>query len=602
MNQKLPKPYWQGIFLLGCLILSAIAYHGVWTADFIGLDDPLYVSQNRIVQMGLTRTGFRWALTATHASTWQPLVWISYMLDVSLQGMNPAGFHLTNLLLHLLTVVLVFLVTRKISRSPVAAGIATLLFALHPVHVETVAWVSERKGLISTFFACLAILAYTQYTETQKLRYYCSTFGCMAFGLMAKPMVLTLPFIFLLLDIWPLRRAKTWHGLIANNAKLLTEKMPFLLLTLGSVIITSYTQWKGGSFLGFDIIPLSSRIANAAISLWRYLWHLVYPVRLSVLYPHPVHWPWWMGLSALLALSGFIYLLWIHKGRFPWVVWGFAWFFISLLPVLGITQFGWHAMADRFLYLPAMGIYLAAGMTLAPAWQRKPATVVISIIVLAGILLWQTQRQTRYWQNSITLFTRAVAVTRNNWIMHNSLGAAWSHAGRYAEANQHFEKALAIKPDNPKALFNLGHVRFVQQRWDDAAALFEQSLALESNYQARFNLAVTHTRRGALREARETYLNLLESHPQHIPALLNLGKLYRDEEKYAQALACYRMVKRLDPANQQARTGIAIAMLATADDPMPAIAELISLLDEDPGNADAREALNRAIHGNPQYF
>ncbi len=583
--------------MLGCLILSVIAYHRVLTADFIGLDDPLYVSQNRIVQMGLTRTGFRWALTATHASTWQPLVWISYMLDISLQGTNATGFHLTNLLLHLFNVVLVFLLTRKISRSPFAASIATLLFALHPVHVETVAWIAERKGLISTAFACLAMLSYLQYSEHHKVRYYYVAFACLAFGLMAKPMVLTLPLLFLLLDIWPLQRLRTLRDLSPVKGQLLSEKIPFFFLSFGSAIITSYAQWQGGSFLGLATIPISSRIMNAAISLWRYLWHLIYPVRLSVFYPHPVHWPWWLGIAALLVLASLSNLLWKKRTSCPWGLWGAIWFISTLLPVLGFTQFGWHAMADRFLYFPAIGLYLAIGMIITPVWQQHKRATQAVIAIITTLLIWQTHRQTQYWQNSIALFRRAVEVTQDNWIMHNSLGTALSHTGKYAEASQHFEKALAVKPDNPKALFNLGHVRFVQERWDEAATLFQQSLALAPNYQARFNLAVTHTRRGALQEARAEYLQLLESHPQHVRSLLHLGRLYRKDGKYSQALACFRLVLEVDDTNQEARTGIAIVLLETGDDPMLAISKLIHLLEENASNADARAALNRAIHG-----
>ena len=589
----------QWLWVLFCLACAVIAYRGIFTADFVGLDDNVYVSQNRIVQEGLSREGVRWAFTAIHASTWQPLVWLSYMLDTSLQGFSPSSFHRTNLLLHLINTVLLFVLARKLTKNQVAAAIATLLFAIHPVHVESVAWIAERKGLISMAFGCLSLLAYMTYAESGKQRDFITAWITMALGLMAKPMLIPLPALYLLIDFWPVRRFQPKDDIRQQVTALLTEKIPFLILSLGSSLITSYAQYRGGSFLGLDTISLWGRISNAAISIWRYLWHLLYPVRLSVFYPHPVHWPLWISLLAILALLLCGYLLVRIRKTAPALVWGAVWFLAALLPVLGFNQFGWHAMADRFLYLPAVGLYLALGMILAKAYQRLKRPITLLGLVLVVLMAIQTHRQTTYWQNSITLFQRAVEVTRDNWVMYNSLGTALSHAGQYQEATQHFEKSLELNPENAKALFNLGHVRFVQERWDEAAELFQKSLALETNYQARFNLAVTHTRRGATQEAKQEYLRLLESHPHHVRSLLNLGRLYRKEEQYAQALACFRLVLQIDPENQEARTGTAIVMLETGDDPMLAVSKLIQLLDEDASNADAREALNQAIHGAP---
>ncbi len=587
----------QWIWVLFCLACAIVAYRGVFTADFVGFDDNLYVSQNRIVQEGLSREGIRWAFTAIHASTWQPLVWISYMLDTTLQGFSAASFHRTNLLLHLVNTVLLFLLARKITKNEIAAAIATMLFAIHPVHVESVAWIAERKGLLSMTFGYLSLLAYFSYAESEKQKYYIVAGVTMALGLMAKPILMTLPVLFLLLDVWPTYRINPKSGVLAQSLALITEKIPFLILSIGSALITSYAQYSGDSFIGFETISLWSRISNAAISIWRYLWHLVYPVQLSVFYPHPVHGPIMGSMLALVALLIAGYVLFRIRHAAPALVWGVLWFLVALLPVLGLNQFGWHAMADRFLYLPAIGLYIALGYMLSPIFRRLKYPSIILGGLLITLMIAQTHRQTRYWQDSITLFARAVDVTNQNWVMHNSLGTALSHAGQYEEATRHFEKSLELNPENPKALFNLGHVRFVQERWDEAAALFEKSLALETNYQARFNLAVTHTRRGASQEAKKQYLRLLESHPHHVRSLLNLGRLYRKEEQYAQALACFRLVLEIDPENQEARTGIPIVMLATGEDPMLAVSKLIHLLDEDASNADAREALNEVLHG-----
>ena len=580
--------------MLLCLICAFVAYHGIFGAEFIGLDDAI---QHQTVQQGISREGLRWAFTTTHAARWQPIVWISYMLDTTLQGFHPTSFHRTNVLLHLINIILVFVLAQKITRNGIAAAIATMLFAIHPAHVESVVFIAERQGLLGMAFGCASLIAYLEYGVSNKQRYYIAACFGLALALMSNSAWLPLPLLFLLLDAWPLDRLKANAKVSALQGELLTEKLPFFILVVGINGVSGYVQYRSSAFLGLDTLSLWGRIANAAISFWRYLWHIIYPLRLAVFYPHPIRWPIWLSLPAVFGLAACCYIGIRKWQQFPRIGWAFAWFTLTLLPVLGFTQTGWHAMADRFLYLPAVGLYIVTGLGVATIFHRFRAPVIVAGSLLVVSMLVLSQRQTAYWQNSIALFSRAISVTNNNWVMHNSLGAAFSHAGQFSEASHHFEEAVNINPDNATAWFNLGHVRFVQERWDEAAKHFERSLALAPNYRARFNLAVTYTRRGALREAQETYLYLLESNPHHIPSLLNLGRLYRDQEKYAQALACYRLVKKADPQNPQARTGIAIAMLATADDPMPAISVLIALIEEDAGNTEAREALQGVIHG-----
>jgi tetratricopeptide (TPR) repeat protein len=256
-------------------------------------------------------------------------------------------------------------------------------------------------------------------------------------------------------------------------------------------------------------------------------------------------------------------------------------------------------MADRFMYIPAAGIYLILSALILYAYQSHRFVVASASAILAFLLASQTHKQIRYWQDSIQLFSRSIQVTNNNWVMLNSLGAALSRAGRHTEAAPYLERALEINPQNAKALFNLGNIRFYQERWHEAAKLFERSLALTPNYQAQYNLAVTYKRNGNVEQAKNTYLLLLEKHPQHIPSLINLGRIYREEGKHAQAIACYRLAQQVDPGNVEGRTGEAISLLQTAEDPMPAIAALIRLLQEDASNSEAREALNEAVRGSP---
>ncbi|MFU8781224.1 MAG: hypothetical protein ACNA71_09415, partial [Kiritimatiellia bacterium] len=311
MRAVVPKRLLPLTWVITNMLLALIAYRGVITADFIGFDDNLYVSENRIVQQGLTPAGIRWACTATYASTWQPLVWISYMLEITLLGTEPRIFHFTNLLLHLLNVALFFVFVHQLSKRMFPAGIASLLLAIHPVHVESVAWIAERKGLLSSVFGFLAMIAYHRFVTSGAKRYYAAAFLALALGLMAKPMLITLPILFLLIDFWPrTQSSETQSPLLPRNV---LAKAPFGLLSMGSIIITSYTQYKGGSFLGLGTITMWDRMANAAISVWRYLWHLIYPVRLALLYPHPGRWPFWAAFPAIIALGSTLWLLYQYR-------------------------------------------------------------------------------------------------------------------------------------------------------------------------------------------------------------------------------------------------------------------------------------------------
>ena len=359
---------------IAAILLAGWTYQAVMTAGFIGLDDDVYVSENAIVLQGLSWQGARWAFSTVHASTWQPLVWISYMLDASLFGTGPRGFHASNLLIHLANILLLFLFIRRLSPKPFVCALSVLLFAIQPIHVESVAWIAERKGLLSTSFAWMSLLAYLIYAQSRSRKAYAAALLALAIGLMAKPMLLTLPLLFLLLDYWPAQRM-TLPCQRTALFPLLFEKIPFFILSIGSILITAYAQHAGGSFLDLQTVSLWGRFGNAVVSIWRYLGRLFVPFRLAVLYPHPGSWPAWLVLPAGLILLGFLCWIWSRRNQTPWLLLGSAWFLLSLLPVLGFTQFGWHAMADRFLYLPAVGLYLAFSFAIEPiVYLRKRNT------------------------------------------------------------------------------------------------------------------------------------------------------------------------------------------------------------------------------------
>lgn len=577
------------------LAVALLAYSGITRCGFIGLDDDLYVYENLIVSQGLTWQGVRWAFTAFFASTWQPLVWLSYMTDVTINGVDPAAMHRTNLLLHLVNIVLVYACLFKLTGQKRPAFLASLLFAVHPVHVESVAWIAGRKDLLSTPFWWAAILAYSAYVQRPSRLRYAAVIAAMLLGLMAKPMLMTLPAVLLLLDIWPLRRV-TLSSTTGWKAVLI-EKWPLLLVALLSFAVTVYVQAAGGSILDVETISLWGRFSNATVSLWRYVGKLIWPVRLAILYPHPGGWSLPVTLAALLGLAGVHACAWRWRDRRPGILVALAAFIGTLVPVLGLIQFGWHAMADRFLYIPALALYGLAAFGIDAVWRAAPRWRPPLAMALAGVtlaLMARTHDQVTRWHSSLTLFSHAVAVTENNWMMHNGVGTALSRDGRNNEAAPHFETAIRLKPDRPKAHFNLGHARFMQGRWAEAAACFQRSIDLHPTDKAYFNLAAAQARNGQFKEAEATYHTLLERTPLHVPAMVALADLCRATDRHDLAVVIYKQALALDAGNLRAQTGHGIALLDSGN-PVEALKQLVGVLQADPSNPDARQAVQRAM-------
>lgn len=581
---------------LGCLpvVLALLAYSGITRCGFIGLDDDLYVYENWIVSQGLTLPGIRWAFSAFHASTWQPLVWLSYMLDVSLGGVNPATLHRTNLLLHLLNIALFYACLLRLFARPRLAVFAAALFAVHPLHVESVAWIAARKDVLSTPFWWAGILAYLAYVHKPSYWRYGAVAVALTLGLMAKPMLMTLPAILLLLDVWPLRRVRI--GTSAGWKTVVLEKLPLLVPVLLSFVLTVYVQTAGESILDIETISIWGRFSNAAVSVWRYVGKLLWPTSLAVLYPHPGSWPVSITLAALTATLASLAAAWWQRHRRPWLLFGLAWFLITLFPVIGLLQFGWHAMADRFMYIPATGLYIATAYALAEVYAqrywRPPLTIALTVMFLA--LIARTHTQVALWRSSLSLFSHAVAITKDNWMMHNGVGAALSRDGRNDKAAPHFEAAIRIKPDRPKAYFNLGYVRFMQHRWADAVICFEKSVELHPTDKAYFNLAAAYAQNGDLPAAEKTYRTLVQRTPRHVPAIIALANLCRADGRLGKAIIIYRQALAVDPGNLSARTGLGSALLDNGH-PIEGLKELVGVLREDPSNDDARKAVQRAM-------
>jgi tetratricopeptide (TPR) repeat protein len=496
---------------IGCAVLLALITAGLyWPVtgfDFTNYDDPDYLIYNPMVQHGVTGQSVTWAFTTDHASNWHPLTWISHTLDCDLYGLKPGGHHLTSLLFHVANAVLLFLLLEGMTGALWRSALVAALFAWHPLHVESVAWVSERKDVLSTFFWLLTLLAYGKYAGKSKSAsaappsprpkvWYAAALMFFAMGLLSKPMVVTLPFVLILLDYWPLQRNSKFkiqnpkleageEG--ASSGWLVVEKIPFFVLAAAECVATVWAQKSANSVVAEAALPVPARVANALVSYVLYLWKTVWPVDLAVPYPFSHDWTFAQaaGAGALLVLIS-AGVLWCWRTR-PYLAVGWFWFLGTLVPVIGLVQVGLQFMADRYTYIPLIGVFIMVAWSIPARWAAWPrpglmfATVTGAALVL---LLMTTRVQLYYWQNSITLFSHTAAVTENNILAEYNLGEALARAGNDDAAVTHYSKALAMPPNRveaqynsqPQARFNLGLIYRNAGKWPEAAAQFEAYL------------------------------------------------------------------------------------------------------------------------------
>jgi len=476
-----------------CIVLSiatVLAFWQVSRCEFTTLDDIRYVTKNRSIQQGITVDAIAWAFTSYYAGNWDPVTWLSHMVDIELFGLQPRGHHLTNLLLHLLNTLLLFLLLHRMTKSLWQSAFVAALFALHPLHVESVAWVAERKDVLSTFFLMLTMGAYIFYVERQGPARYVIVLLLFALGLMAKPMLVTLPFVFLLLDYWPLRRfipkriervkgsadgkgkagkRNPKKGAIKAEAPtkdiftwslvrpLFLEKLPLLVLALASSVIAYLAQQRVGALELNEVLPLASRIGNAFVAYALYMMKMIWPSRLAVFYPHPESWPPLVVIgTTLLFIAITLSVLW--KGRkYPYLPVGWFWYVGTLVPVIGIVQVGSHAMADRYSYIPLIGLFIMCAWgipELIRKWRYGKEILAMSATVILLILGMVTWIQVGYWQNSIALYDHTLNVTENNSLIHNNRGNEYLALKNYAQALVDYSKAIEINPKYAEAVRN----------------------------------------------------------------------------------------------------------------------------------------------------
>ncbi|MBW2438642.1 MAG: hypothetical protein JRF29_15260, partial [Deltaproteobacteria bacterium] len=460
---------WVCVFLIGA-VLSV--YSGVINFDFILFDDNQYVTGNVQVRTGLTRQGLTWSLFSTHSANWHPLTWLSHMADVEFYGLNAGGHHLTNVLFHIANTLLLFFLLRRMTDTLWRSAIVAALFALHPLHVESVAWVAERKDVLSTFFGLLALISYVRYTERLSRLWYFPALLFFAFGLMAKPMLVTLPFLLLLLDYWPLGRVKFNSAFCLQSSdhtssvfSLLFEKIPFFIFAAASCVMTYYAQQSGSAVMTFDMFPLGSRFGNAVFSYVGYISKMFWPAQLAIFYPYPETFALWKVAAAVAMLGAIFIWVTVQIGKRPYLAVGWLWYFGTLVPVIGLVQVGGQAMADRYTYVPLIGLFVMivwGGSELVDRWQLKRIPAVIATGIVLVVLIFAARNQISYWNNSITVFEHAIEATGSNWVAHHNLGKALNDIGRDTEAFQHYSDALRIKPDAAHVHVNFGSALLAQ--------------------------------------------------------------------------------------------------------------------------------------------
>ena len=474
------------LIVIFLLVATFITYGRILGNEFIGFDDNRYIIENNNIKSGINPESVKWAFTAVVFSNWHPLTWLSHMLDWCLFKDHAGGHHLISLLLHIGVALFLFFFLSRMTNNLWSSAFVAALIALHPLRVESVAWAAERKDVLSMFFGLAALYAYTLYTEKFQFSKYCLCLIFFALSLMAKPMLVTLPFVLLLLDFWPLERwpkemfvsIKKCSHLIGG---LLWEKAPFIFLTIVSSIVTIWAQNKGGSFASMKYLPFSSRVANAIISYVSYLGKIFSPVDLAVFYPYEHSFPLWQILVSCFILIGITIVVIYAIKKFPFLFVGWFWYLGTLIPVIGLVQVGEQAMADRYTYLPSIGIaiMLVWGVPLLfqnETMRRKilfPAG--IFYLTILAVLTWQ---QCGYWKNNITLFSHALQVTNNNYLAHNNLASALVEKGEIEEAIHHYNETISIMPAH--ILNSKGH--FIYNNRGNAYTLLGQNQQAIEDY------------------------------------------------------------------------------------------------------------------------
>jgi protein O-mannosyl-transferase len=591
--------------LLVCLFLALTILSVYWQVinhEFIDLDDDIYVFNNRHVQSGLVLENISWAFGISNKDIayWHPLTWISHMLDCHIYGLRPGMHHLTSLIFHIANSVLLFLAFRTMTGDVWKSAFIAALFALHPINVDSVAWLAERKNVLSTFFWMLTILAYAHYSERPGLCRYLLTFLFFAFGLLAKPMIVTLPFALLLLDYWPLGRLR--HPIIPSAFRLGMEKVPFLFISAISIYLStsSLVSVEGhGNMISLEQVPLELRISNALVSYVSYIGKMVWPHDLAVHYPYPGTISLWKTVSSFIFLIFTSLLVVLSIKREPYLSTGWFWYIGTLIPVIGLVQAGlWPAMADRWAYVPLIGMFIVIAWgipELLARWRYKKTILALLGVTVLSILTARTFFQIQYWKNSITLFEHSLYVSNNSFVLQNNLGNALLNLGKTADAIKHLSEALRINPRFAEAHNNLGRALDMQGATAEAISHYHEALRLKPRLPtAHNNLGVALAKQGAIAESISRYREALQLNPDYAEACYNLGNAMLAQGKITEAIGHYSEALRIKPNYAEAHNNLGVA-LARQGKMTEAVEHLSEALRINPGYADAQKNLKSAL-------
>jgi protein O-mannosyl-transferase len=605
--------------LICFLIVSSLAliYSQVTSFGFVNFDDPIYVKTNQGIIHGVTFDGIIWAFRYVYASNWHPLTWISHMLDIELFGMNPGMHHLTNVVFHILNSILLFLLFQRMTGAPWRSGAVAALFALHPMHVESVAWISERKDVLSTFFWMLTMLSYYWYSRSCTLWRYLLVAMLFGLGLMAKPMLVTLPFVLLLLDFWPLRRNElNPHSKLLPNGNtdvlndpsripsppgrgrgqseggvpmLVLEKVPLMLMALIASGVTFYAQSIGGALSSLGRMNPAARAENAFTSYTVYLWKMIWPLHLAAFYPYPKHFSVMAVAACLTFLISATLVVLKTARRLPYLAMGWLWYLGTLVPVIGIVQVGSQAMADRYTYIPFIGVFVIIVWGLTDLVGKTPlartalGTIMIAVLVLSG---WFSWIQVGTWKNSETLFRHALVVTPDSYLAHGSLGIALFDRGDTEGAIKHFNESLRLMPNYVNAHCNLGMALVSKKQYPEAFAHYRECLRIKPGYsEAYYNMGVALSDLGRKDEAITCYKEVLTRYPYHENAHNNLGLLLTEKGHLNEAVYHFRKAIESNPDNIRSRLNLSDALLKQGrlDEALFRINEALKVDPNNPG-------------------
>jgi tetratricopeptide (TPR) repeat protein len=567
-----------------CLVLTAatlLVYWQLMNYEFINYDDNVYVTDNLHVQEGLSHETVTWAFTTTRAANWHPLTWLSHMLDCQLYGLDSAGHHLTSLIFHLANTILLFLALRLTTRAPWQSAFVAALFALHPLHVESVAWVAERKDVLAALFWMLTMLAYVHYVQRPGVSRYLLIVLSFALGLMAKPMLVTLPFVLLLLDFWPLgrfqpgslpgfiqpqaRTSQASNSAKSPKSKLIWEKVPLIVLAAISSIVTFFAQQQKAAISTLEVVSLKLRLANGLVSYLAYIKKMIWPQGLAVFYPHlGKSLPSWQSVGAGLLLVAVSIVVLRGARRYPYVLVGWLWYLGTLVPVIGLVQVGEQAMADRYTYVPLVGLFIIIAWGVADivkGWQHRRIVTAISAAVVLSSLMMSNWLQVRHWKDSVALFKHTLKVTSNNYVAHYTLGNALALQGNLLEAIANYNEALRIKPSYAEAHHNLGNALSLQGSVEEAVAHYNEALRIKPNYaEAHRNLGVNLDQQGKHEEAIKHYAEALRVSPNDAQSHNNLGVALAEQGRLAEATVHFSEAVRIKPDFTEAQRNLELGL------------------------------------------